>query len=475
MSEPALRDEAPAAVPRRSRLRRILLVASCLIAAVVGVFAYVVYWQDRELREAIAEADRLDPGWHFEDIQAARAEVPDDENGAKLVLAARAKMPANWLAPTAAGVPTLDMRLIDVPPPQRPGEADLKELRERLGKPEVAKALEVARGLADRPRGRYAVTWTRDLVGTLVPHVQEARDVTRLLALDARLRALDGDTEGAVRSCQGALNAGRSLGDEPLPVSQLVRAACDRQALRALEQTLALGVASPKALEELQRLLQEEAEAPLELTAARSERVTFYQCLEVMRTGRFNRASYGLRTSFLGSTGDDLLDRGKARACQAAYLRYYNQVVEAVKRPTEDQQEVLETLHEPNVQLPTLLEALTRRAGESGWGRWASAYLQAKAELRCAAAALAAERYRLATGSWPKGLDTLVPDYLPAVPADPFDGKPLRLAHLPDGLVIYSLGPDRTDDGGKIDRSHPGAPNTDVGFQLWNVDWRGKK
>jgi len=61
------------------------------------------------------------------------------------------------------------------------------------------------------------------------------------------------------------------------------------------------------------------------------------------------------------------------------------------------------------------------------------------------------------------------------VPADPFDGKPLRLGHLPDGLVIYSVGPDKTDDGGKIDRSHPGAPGTDLGFQLWDPDRRGKK
>jgi hypothetical protein len=473
MSESALRDEAPAAVPRRSRLRRILLGVALVVAAVVGVCAYILYEQDRELREAIAEADRLDPDWRFEDMQARREEVPDDENGATLVLAARAKMPANWLAPTTPGLPTVDMRLVDLPPPQRPGEADLKDLRDELKKDETSDAIDIARRLADRPRGRYDIVWTKDLVGTLVPHVQQVREVTQLLALDARLRALDGDTEGALRSCRAALNAGRSLGDEPLPISQLIRAACDRQALRALEQTLALGEVSAKSLEDLQRQLAKEAEEPLALTAVRADRVSMYQCLDAMRTGHFDRAAYGLKPSYLGSTGDDLLDRGKARAAQAAYLRYHNQVVEAVKQlPEAPQQDALKDIHEPNVALPKLLEALTR-GGE--WPRMVNAFHQARAELRSAAAALAAERYRLARGRWPKSLDDLVPDYLPAVPSDPFDGQPLRLGHRPDGLVVYSIGPDKTDDGGKIDRSYPGAPGSDIGFQMWNVEQRGKK
>jgi hypothetical protein len=471
MSEPRVPDQIPAAAPRRSRLRRVLLVAALVAAGVVGVFAYVRYEQDRDIREAVAEADRLDPGWRFEDLWAAREDVPDgEENGAFWVASARAAMPAKWLAPAVAGMPTVDMRLVDVPPPQRPDEADLKELWDELAK--VDGALDRARVLADRPRGRHVVSYSEDLIGTLLPHLDEARQVARMLALDARLRALDGDIEGALRSCRAGLNVGRSIGDEPFAVSQLTRAATARQALRALEQTLALGEAPAKSLEQLQRLLAEEAEEPLALLAARSDRVSVYQCLEVMRTGRFDRASYGLRTSVLGSIGDDLIDRGKARACQAAYLRFYNQVVEAVKLPTEAQQDALNGIPEPSQPLPALLEGLMR-GGE--WARLVGTFLLARAELRCAAAALAAERYRLAEGHWPENLDALVPLYLPAVPADPFDGQPLRLARLPDGIVVYSVGRDRTDDGGRIDRGHPGAPGTDVGFQLWNPDRRGKK
>jgi hypothetical protein len=47
---------------------------------------------------------------------------------------------------------------------------------------------------------------------------------------------------------------------------------------------------------------------------------------------------------------------------------------------------------------------------------------------------------------------------LPAVPADPFDGQPLRFKPTPDGLVLYSIGRDRKDDGGS-DPEQKGEPD----------------
>jgi hypothetical protein len=64
-----------------------------------------------------------------------------------------------------------------------------------------------------------------------------------------------------------------------------------------------------------------------------------------------------------------------------------------------------------------------------------------------------------------------VPAYLSAVPIDPFDKLPLRLRARPEGLLIYSVGPDGQDNGGHIDRQKPG-PGTDLGFQLWHSGQR---
>ncbi len=465
MSEPT---PVTAPAPRRRPWRTVALVVLLLWAGVVVVLG-ALYLSDGGVPKVLAEADRLDPGWRFEDLEAARAPVPDAENGALLVLAVGRQLPQTWIGPRLSGVPGLEDRLAGLPAPQRPDAADLEALRAALAK--VAPTADLARGLADLPRGRYAVAWSNDLIGTLMPHAHQPREVAQLLAFDALLRALDGDGEGAVRSCRAVLNAGRSLGDEPCTVSQLVRLSCGRQAVWALEHTLAQGEAPPRALEELQPLLAAEAEEPLQLIAARAERVAFYQSLDLMRTGRFNQAAYKVKPSVFGPTADDLRDRFQSQACEAAYLRYFNELVEIAKLPCEQQQERMQGLSKPDQKLPPLLEGLTRG---SDWPQLAQTFHRARADLRCATAALAAERYRLAEGRWPASLEALVPRYLAAVPTDPFDGQPLRLKHLPDGLVVYSVGTDGTDDGGVVDRTRPQKPGTDVGFRLWDAGRRGQ-
>jgi hypothetical protein len=76
--------------------------------------------------------------------------------------------------------------------------------------------------------------------------------------------------------------------------------------------------------------------------------------------------------------------------------------------------------------------------------------LVAVAQVRLTRTALAIERWRLAhNGGAPHSLAALVPDFLSAIPKDPFDEQPLRYKKLARGYVVYSIGPDFTDDGGK--------------------------
>src|SRR6516162_10040143 len=76
--------------PRRSRWwRRLVYLGLFLGLALVALgswYSYDEFRSDRALQEAIAEADRLDPGWRLEEIEAKRAKVPDAENSALCVL-----------------------------------------------------------------------------------------------------------------------------------------------------------------------------------------------------------------------------------------------------------------------------------------------------------------------------------------------------------------------------------------------------
>jgi hypothetical protein len=47
---------------------------------------------------------------------------------------------------------------------------------------------------------------------------------------------------------------------------------------------------------------------------------------------------------------------------------------------------------------------------------------------------------------------------------DPFTGKPLLVKKLPEGWLIYSVGEDLQDDGGKVDEDTQGRQGSDVGL-----------
>jgi hypothetical protein len=91
--------------------------------------------------------------------------------------------------------------------------------------------------------------------------------------------------------------------------------------------------------------------------------------------------------------------------------------------------------------------------------------------LRCIAAILAAERYRLKHSRWPEKIDDLKDLAAKETLIDPCDGKPLRLRCEPDGLVIYSVGSNGVDDGG-TEETLRGRDSLDIGFRLWDVAHR---
>jgi hypothetical protein len=94
------------------------------------------------------------------------------------------------------------------------------------------------------------------------------------------------------------------------------------------------------------------------------------------------------------------------------------------------------------------------------------------AVVRCTLVAVAAERHRLVQGDWPATLEALVPTFLSQLPSDPFDGRPLRYKRLSDGIMIYSVGVDATDDGGQLLWVPVQQQPTDVGVRLWDVNHR---
>jgi hypothetical protein len=62
---------------------------------------------------------------------------------------------------------------------------------------------------------------------------------------------------------------------------------------------------------------------------------------------------------------------------------------------------------------------------------------------------LACRIFKSRTGEYPDDLDALVPDILSELPVDPFTGKPLVYRREGKGFIVYSLGSNLKDDGGR--------------------------
>jgi hypothetical protein len=357
-----------------------------------------------------------------------------------------------------------------VPPEVQLDEALIRDLRAELARDDVKDALAATEPLSRQTGGRYNVAWGPNPMLAILP-CQEVRPVAALLHMRALLQDQDGQADDALATGRRIVIAGRSLGDQPALISQLVRVATHAVAVQAVERVLAQGLPSADALARTQRLLAEDAAEPLLVYAFRGERALQERFLEGIESG--DPAVIGSLGSWRGRI--EGLFMWKARRYHPAMLRMFQRAVEIARHEPEEQAGELRRLEEEIEQ-----EAGAAHGGDGelirllmpALGKVASAFRRDRAILRGAVVGLALERYRLEKRRWPKELTELVPDYLTAVPRDPFDGQPMRYKPLPDGVIVYSVGPDGRDDGGALNRRNTVAPGTDLGFRLWDVTAR---
>jgi hypothetical protein len=90
--------------------------------------------------------------------------------------------------------------------------------------------------------------------------------------------------------------------------------------------------------------------------------------------------------------------------------------------------------------------------------------MRAETERSLLLSAVALQRHKLRHGNYPESLSALVPEFLPAVPVDYMNGKPIKYHRNDDGsYTLYSVGEDGRDDGGD---SSP-VPDAESPRDLW--------
>lgn len=455
-------------------LRRRWAIALAGMAEIL-FFPFAAYWYldwraTHTLRRAVAELTAAEAVWQLHDLDAARAVIPKEQNAAERVLAARALYPRNPMKSYRANngeMKYISQVLGDVPRNIRLEPHVLTVLRASLQNFSAARA--EALSLAEMPQGRYPIQWAPDYISTLLPHAQEARQLGFFAQDDVFLRLEEGDIQGACQCWRALLNIARSFGDEPILVSMLCRMQGGNVAVGALERILGQGEPSAADLADMQARLEQEADEPLLYHGLRGERACMNGLLDQLEheltLAQMARRMGMARDPF---PGFDWLNRASYKYTHAALLGYLTESVKIAALPAETWKPRFAEAEKHVSELPWLARLL----GASPWkAKSFEAALHQQAALRCAIAALAAERFRQAEGRWPTTLEELVPHYLKSAPLDPYDSQPLRLVRRDGQLVIYALGKDDVDNGGDLNKlKNDDAP--DVGFRLWDPPHR---
>ena len=304
------------------------------------------------------------------------------------------------------------------------------------------------------PKFRYPVDYSYG-PETELPHLGGLKAIARIAALQTAIEAEGGHADQWPENVAFQLKLARTLDDEPTLISHLVRSAIIRMAVKATERSLNRVTPSNEACKRLQDAFTRVGETNLLPLAFVGERAlmipTFRLSWKEIQgfshgDGQENQPRKpqrysGKPTMFLWLTGfferdlDFFLETMEKSTSLAALPPPQNLTLTNYLQSAGDIAQrrfyILSGMFLPSHSRVILREAST----------------QALIEL--ATAALAVERFRLGRGRLPDDLRELTPQFLDAIPKDPFDGAALRYRRLARGYIIYSVDADGHDDGGR--------------------------
>lgn len=398
------------------------------------------------------------------DLAKRHPDPPPGKNAAPVFQAAFERMEAREQENAAqeerlplvgqAQLPGLDEPL---PPPMRGAiQAYLKGNHEVLALLHQAAALAECKFDLDFAQGP----------GMLMPHLSKLRGAARLLALEAIERTEAGQADEAAASLTACLRMGEAVRQEPVLISTLVRIACDAIAVAAAERWASGARPSPEALARVEAAFAAAGDRSIIEHAMVGERcfgIDIYQTYVLKPGGARLAAELGVEMPLGAQVLWNAIPAAYFKSDMAHYLDIMSDYVAASRMaPPEWARAAARAGRNLEERIPRyyvvarlILPALQRvfQTGQEHLARCDSART-----------ALAALRYRARQRRLPETLEALVPDYLAAVPADPFDGKPLRYRTDGAGLAVYAVGPDGKDDGGDTERREAKAP--DIGFRI---------
>jgi hypothetical protein len=452
-----------------------------LVIGPIGVWLTTVWFGGlAQLESAMAEADAIYPHWRWEDLIRQREQVPPEENAWPLIEQIAERYRANPHARTWEGKPIADRRA----QPNRRSHDQLQLVRQLVNADPHLVALFASLSTYDKAQPPVpclaVIPWE-----TPLPHREVLSAFRGCLPVLHDYFIVTGRMADADMLLRTAWKIAASADEDPFVEGQKTGMFLEKVVLGELEQRLALGEMSPGLLEEMQQILDKRLVINHQraLWMVRSERALTHELFtNIYRASLTWQQLVNVVTGSAPYPKENWLETAKQwfryqyflwglkikqPRIHAFALRYCNSLEPAARISEEELDRELRRGTGPRPttddEIWWLNVYVYYRFDDSlhavcGW------LLLSREHLLAARAGLAAERFRLEQGRLPKDWDELVPQYLPDVPQAAYSGGPLRFKTSADGIVIYSVGRNRHDDGGD--------PDHDVAFRLYHRDKR---
>ncbi len=284
---------------------------------------------------------------------------------------------------------------------------------------------------------------------TELPHLARLRSCVRLLCEQAVVCAASADTAGAVDALCTAQTLGESLVAEPALLSQLAREAFGSIVFITTNRVVSVAPFTDHDLSRLAASLKVDEDSAGLRRGMIGERVSVLSFDSWLGSGVGQALStMPANDSEISQLVLDVLGIGYSLEQDLGFaMRIFAELIPAFGQPLAEAADTVKELQDRVDEAPDQQHIYTKMFLPD-LVRVHEVRLRTVAKCRTASAGLAVLRYARANGDAPSSLDDLVPVYLTSVPADPYDGQPLRYRREAGGFVVYSISMNRRDDGG---------------------------
>ena len=423
------------------------------VAVLLLVVPFVV-WNRWTQRELAAAKERLDAARLPSPLPAAGSEALPPEQNAEPEIAQLQVLAESAAFTQGASVDsTLSAQLAAFTrdhPELHLDAASIAELSALLSVPVIAEMH--ALGLAAAAKGYYDPQLDYRRGAELhVPQISAFRAIAGILREHARLAAARGDFEAARADVAAIFTLTEFSASPPILISQMLGFVSLNTGLAALEQLASAGGLDAAGARQFSARLAAIAPRAGLVRSLDAERIFF-------GSAAFEKIVAGSGPHVAAALGADrdalwlnLAPAGYFRLEYAAYLDQARVFRQALARSTGSAEKHLQRFAALNTLSAHPVAALV----VPNLQPLATRMMELEARLVVARVGLGVLQFQLQHGRVPATLAELVPELLPAVPADPMQGQPLLYVRTGATAIVYSVGKNFRDDGGKSTRDGP--------------------